>query len=355
MTEPATIHRRKSRQTYDIVYILGMDVIAGLLDGPRARRAFLLRSVLVPPWSIRIQDEAPLALVAAIRGEAWVLPDSAGAIRLNKGDVVVLRGPDHYTVSDQPDTAPQALIHPDESCTRIDGGELDWQVGTGVRTWGNAVDGVLESTLLVTGTYLTRSAVSQRLLAALPPIVHVPYRDTETTLIEVLAAEVSKDQLGQEAVLDRLLDLVLVSTLRTWFDRPSAKSPGWYQAQSDPAVGRVLMLIQHNPERPWTLASLAAAVGMSRAGLARRFTHLVGEPPMTFLTAWRLALAADLLSGTSHTVEHIAHQVGYGTAFALSTAFRRERGISPRQHRLASAQAATTEAATAQAVSPQDQ
>jgi len=148
-----------------------MDVIAGLLDGPRARRAFLLRSVLVSPWSIRIQDEAPLALVAAIRGEAWVLPDSAGAIRLNKGDVVVLRGPDHYTVSDQPDTAPQALIHPDESCTRIDGGELDWQVGTGVRTWGNAVDGVLESTLLVTGTYLARGAVSQRLLAALPPVV----------------------------------------------------------------------------------------------------------------------------------------------------------------------------------------
>ena len=332
-----------------------MDVIAGLLDGPRARRAFLLRSVLVPPWSIRIQDEAPLALVAAIRGAAWVLPDGAGAIRLNKGDVVVLRGPDHYTVSDQPDTAPQALINPDESCTLIDGGELDWQAGTGVRTWGNAVDGVLESTLLVTGTYSARGAVSQPLLAALPRVVHVPYRDTETTLIEVLAAEVSKDQLGQEAVLDRLLDLVLVSTLRTWFDRPGAKSPGWYQAQSDPTVGRVLMLIQHNPEQPWTLASLAAAVGMSRAGLARRFTHLVGEPPMTFLTTWRLALAADLLSETSHTVEYIAHQVGYGTAFALSTAFRRERGISPRQHRLASAQAATTEAATVQGVSSQDQ
>jgi AraC-like DNA-binding protein len=76
---------------------------------------------------------------------------------------------------------------------------------------------------------------------------------------------------------------------------------------------------------------------------------------MTFLATWRLALAADLLSGTSQTVERIAHQVGYGTAFALSTAFRRERGISPRQHRLASAQAATTAAVTAQAVSPQDQ
>jgi len=189
----------------------------------------------------------------------------------------------------------------------------------------------------VTGTYVARGAISQRLLAALPPVVHVQYPKSDQTLIDVLANEMGKDQLGQQAVLDRLLDLLLVSTLRAWFDRPDAMPPGWYRAQSDPVVGRVLMLIQHNPDRRWTLASLAAAVGISRAGLARRFGNLVGEPPMTFLTTWRLALAADLLSETSHTLEHIAHQVGYSNAFALSAAFSRERGISPREHRLASA------------------
>jgi AraC-like DNA-binding protein len=314
-----------------------MDVIAGLLDGPRARRAFLLRSVLVPPWSIRVQDEAPLALVAVVRGHAWVVPDNAEPIRISKGDAVVLRGPDHYTVADQPATRPQAIIHPDQSCTRLDGGELDWQAGTGVRTWGNASDAVVEATLLVTGTYVARGAISQRLLAALPPVVHVQYPKTHQTLIDVLANEMGKDQLGQQAVLDRLLDLLLVSTLRAWFDRPDAMPPGWYRAQSDPVVGRALLLIQHNPDRPWTLASLAAAVGMSRAGLARRFGNLVGEPPMTFLTTWRLALAADLLSETSDTLDHIARQVGYSNAFALSAAFRRERGMSPREHRLASA------------------
>jgi AraC-like DNA-binding protein len=312
-----------------------MDVVAGLLDGPRARRAFLLRSILVRPWSIRVQDEAPLALVAVVRGQAWVLPDNAEAVRMNEGDVVVVRGPDHYIVADQPDTAPQALIHPDQSCTRLDGGELDWQVGTGVRTWGNRSDGTRDATVLLTGTYLERGEVSQRLLAALPAVVHLQLGDTDQTLLEVLAAEMSKDQLGQEAVLDRLLDLVLVSTLRAWFDRPDAMPPGWYRAQSDPVVGRVLMLIQHNPDQPWTLVSLATAVGMSRAGLARRFAQLVGEPPMTFLTTWRLALAADLLTETSQTVEQIAGQVGYSNAFALSAAFRRKRGISPRQHRLA--------------------
>jgi AraC-like DNA-binding protein len=314
-----------------------MDVIAGLLDGPRARRAFLLRSVLVPPWSIRVQDEAPLALVAVVRGHAWVVPDNAEPVRISKGDAVVLRGPDHYTVADQLATRPQALIHPDQSCTRLDGGELDWQAGTGVRTWGNASDAVVEATLLVTGTYVARGAISHRLLAALPPVVHVQYPKSDQTLIDVLANEMGKDQLGQQAVLDRLLDLLLVSTLRAWFDRPDAMPPGWYRAQSDPVVGRALLLIQHNPDSPWTLASLAAAVGMSRAGLARRFGNLVGEPPMTFLTTWRLALAADLLSETSDTLDHIARQVGYSNAFALSAAFRRERGMSPREHRLASA------------------
>ena len=322
-----------------------MDVIAGLLDGPRARRAFLLRSVLVAPWSIRVQDEAPLALVAVVRGHAWVLPDNADLVRIGKGDVVVVRGPDHYTVADQPATPPQALIHQDQSCTRLDGGELNWRPGTGVRTWGNASDGASEATLLVTGTYVARGAVSQRLLAALPPVVHVQYAETDRTLIDVLANEMGKDQLGQQAVLDRLLDLLLVSTLRAWFDRPDAMPPGWYRAQSDPVVGRVLMLIQHNPDRPWTLASRAAAVGMSRAGLARRFGNLVGEPPMSFLTTWRLALAADLLSETSHTLEHIAHQVGYSNAFALSTAFRRERGISPREHRVVVARDASVQPA----------
>jgi AraC-like DNA-binding protein len=265
------------------------------------------------------------------------VPDNAEPVRISKGDAVVLRGPDHYTVADQLATRPQALIHPDQSCTRLDGGELDWQAGTGVRTWGNASDGVVEATLLVTGTYVARGAISQRLLAALPPVVHVQYPETDQTLIDVLASEMGKDQLGQQAVLDRLLDLLLVSTLRAWFDRPDAMPPGWYRAQSDPVVGRALLLIQHNPDRPWTLASLAAAVGMSRAGLARRFGNLVGEPPMTFLTTWRLALAADLLSETSDTLDRIARQVGYSNAFALSAAFRRERGMSPREHRLASA------------------
>ena len=153
------------------------------------------------------------------------------------------------------------------------------------------------------------------------------------------ADEIVKDEPGQEVVLDRLLDLLVIAAVRAWFSGPDAEAPAWYRAHTDPVVGKALRMLHNNPAHPWTVAELAAECGISRAGLARRFTDLVGEPPMTFLTGWRLALAADLLRETDATVGSVANQVGYGSPFALSTAFKRVHGISPRQHQLQSTRA----------------
>jgi AraC-like DNA-binding protein len=313
-----------------IVYGDSMDSIAGLLDGPRARGAFLLRSVLAPPWSLRIQDEAPLTLVAMVRGAAWVVPDNGPAMHLDPGDVAVLRGPDAYTVADDPGTPPQVVVHPGQRCTTADGEAVMQMSELGVRTWGNDPDGNAE---MVTGTYELRSEVSQRLLKALPTLLMVPGESLENPLIGYLADEIARDEPGQEAVLDRLLDLLLIAVLRAWFARPDAETPGWYRAHGDPVVGPALRLLHHRPAHPWTVASLAVATGVSRAALARRFTELVGEPPMSFLAGWRLTLAADLLREPGATVGSVARQVGYGSPFALSAAFKRVRGISPQQHR----------------------
>lgn len=307
-----------------------MDSVAGLLDGPRARGAFLLRSTLDPPWSIRIEDEAPLTLVSLVRGSACVVRDGGEVDRLAVGDVAILRGPDPYTMADDPGTAPQAIIHPDQRCTTPDGVEVKQMDFSGVRTWGNAVDGTTE---MLVGTYVQRTEVSQRLLAALPPLLVVGADSWDQPLTGFLAAEIGKDEPGQEAVLDRLLDLLLIAALRAWFARPEAAAPGWYRAHADPVVGPALQLLHHDPARPWTVASLAADVGVSRAALARRFTDLVGEPPMAFLTGWRLTLAADLLREPGATVGSVARQVGYASPYALSTAFKRERGVSPSRWR----------------------
>jgi AraC-like DNA-binding protein len=151
--------------------------------------------------------------------------------------------------------------------------------------------------------------------------------------MDILAAEVGQDAPGQQVMLNRLLDLALIATLRAWFARPEADVPGWYRAHSDPLVAPALRHIHDDPARPWTVAGLAVAAGASRAAFARRFTALVGQPPMTYLTHWRLDLAADLLRKGDVTVDVVARQVGYANAFALTVAFKRVRGITPRQHR----------------------
>jgi AraC-like DNA-binding protein len=316
--------------------IAPMDAVAGLLDGPRARGAFLLRNSMDPPWSLRIRDEAPLTVVAGVRGEAWIVPDAGDAARLGPGDVAVLRGPDHYTVADHPETPPQVVVHPGQRCASLDGVDLADPMNLGVRTWGNSPDG---AAVVLTGTYQMDGEVSGRLLRALPPLILLPAEGLNTPLVELLESEIVVDAPGQEAVLDRLLDLLLIAVLRAWFARPEAEAPGWYRAYADPVVGPALRLMHNAPDHPWTVAELARAAGASRAAFARRFAELVGEPPITFLAGWRIALAADLLLEPDANLGSVARQVGYGSPFALSAAFKRVRGVSPQEHR-ASAEAA---------------
>ncbi|MBQ1021809.1 AraC family transcriptional regulator [Micromonospora sp. D93] len=309
-----------------------MDALAGLLDGPRARGAFLMRSVFDPPWSVRIQDRAPLTLVTMLRGTAWVVPDRGAPVPLRPGDVAIIRGPEPYTIADDPATAPQAVIHPGERTTTPAGDELCEVMDLGVRTWGERADG---TAVLLSGTYQLQGEVSQRLLRVLPHLLVLPAGALDSPLIPLLGDEMTKDEPGQDVVLDRLLDLLLIAVLRAWFSRPEAAAPAWYRAHGDPVVGRALRLLHDHPAKPWTVATLAAGTGISRAVLARRFTELVGEPPMAYLTNWRLALAADLLREPDATVGAVARQVGYGSSFALSAAFKRVRGLSPAEHRQA--------------------
>lgn len=309
-----------------------MDAVAGLLDGPRARGAFLLRSLLDPPWSMRIADEAPLCLITVTQGEAWLMPEEGQARQLRSGDIAVIRGPDPYVLADDPATEPQVVILPGQQCVTPDGREVPLMSYMGVRTWGNSPVG---ATVMLNGTYELEGEVSRRLLGVLPSVLVLPSEEWESPLVDLLAEEIVKDDPGQEAVLDRLLDLLLIAVLRAWFARPGAEAPNWYRAYSDPIVGKALRLIHNDPAHPWTVAELAREAGVSRAALARRFTDLVGEPPMAFLTDWRLSLAADLLLEPGATIGSVAYQVGYGTPFALSTAFKRVRGVSPQQHRLA--------------------
>ncbi|MFI6288983.1 cupin domain-containing protein [Streptomyces sp. NPDC051018] len=307
-----------------------MDALAGLLEGPRARGAFLLRMVMEPPWSVRVEDRAPLALMCMTRGEAWITPERGDSVLLRPGDVAIARGPAPYTIGDTPETEPLAYVGPGGDCRTLRGEPLAEVMSVGVRSWGNDPEG---SSVMQIGVYQMAGEVQSRLLDALPDLLHLPAEGWTCPLLPVLEEELMRDDPGQSVMLDRILDLVLVTALRSWFSRPEASAPGWYRAVGDPVVGRALGLLEDGPARPWTVAKLAAECGVSRAQLARRFHELAGEPPMAYLTRLRLDLAADLLRTTDATVESVARKVGYSGSFALSAAFKRVRGVSPRDYR----------------------
>jgi AraC-like DNA-binding protein len=276
--------------------------------------------------------------VHMVRSDAWIRTIDGRARLLRPGDIAVIRGPEPYVVAGDRETEPQIVIGPGQVSTGTDGTELCERMDLGVRTWGDDPGGVpaggsSASAVMISGTYQMRGEISSRLLSALPQVLVLPGDAWSSPLPALLNEEVVRDEPGQEVVLDRLLDLLLIAVLRAWFARPEAAAPAWYAAQGDPVVGPALRLLHDDPAHPWTVADLAARTGVSRAALGRRFTDLVGEPPMAYLTGWRLALAADLLREPDATVASVARRVGYGSPFALSAAFKRVRGVSPQQHR----------------------
>lgn len=307
-----------------------MDTLGGLLDAPRARGAFALRAVMREPWSLRILAESPLTLMIGVAGTLWLMPDDGEPVKIGPGDIAITRAPVHYTVSDSPCTPPQVFVHPGQKCCDANGRSLLHEMTHGVRTWGNSAEGEV---VFLVGAYEHLSDISDRLLRALPPVVSLLHADWQSPLVTLLCEEVVKDEPGQAAVLDRLLDLLVTAVLKAWFARQDASRPDWWRYQGNRVVDEALRLMHDKPEHSWTLEQLAQEAGASRASLARRFQELVGEAPMTFLKNWRMALAADLLCQPDVTLSAVAERVGYASPYAFSAAFKRVRGISPNEHR----------------------
>lgn len=272
-----------------------MDPFDDLLRGIRAHGAGFSRTELPPSGTLRLTDGASLTLCAPLRGEGSISHGESEAPRpIRVGDTAIVRGPGPFVFSGSP---------------------------TGERT------------VVLAGTCQVRSEVSRRLLGVLPPVLMVPDGEACASLRDFLDSELTSCLPGRQVVLDRLLDWLLVCTLRAWFDQAETAPPGWYGALSDEAIGPVLRAMHAAPGRPWTLAALAGEAGVSRTTLAKRFAELVGEPPLTYLTHWRMTLATDLLTASTATVASVARRIGYADAFGFSTAFKRLHGMSPSECR----------------------
>ncbi|MBH0779613.1 AraC family transcriptional regulator [Nocardia bovistercoris] len=307
-----------------------MDTLSQLLDGVHARGALLTQSILSPPWSLRFTSGAALSTATMLRGRAWITPSSGDPVMIDAGDIAIIRGPAPYTIADEPTSSAHRVMTVADYCAETATRRTDDRSRPRPRTCGVTGHG---DAVLLSGAYEGEAGISERLLGELPPVLVVAESDGRNPLLDIISREILRDRSGQQAVLDRLLDLMLIATLRAWFDRPQRHAPSWYRTGDDTTVGRALRLLHERPAESWTVSGLAARLGASRAGLARRFTAEVGEPPMAYLAGMRVALAADLLRDTDLTVAAIARKVGYANAFALSAAFKRRRGMAPTEHR----------------------
>ncbi|GII32316.1 AraC family transcriptional regulator [Planotetraspora mira] len=302
-----------------------MDVLTDLLHRARAQNALVRQLIQRPPWGMTYADAPPLTVAATLGGHATIRLGDLAPTRLAAGDIALITAPCGYTIADDPATAPQFVIRDGRKYLPT-GAPADPHPMSAPRTYGAGLSG---ATVMLRGVYELHGDVASRLLDLLPPLAVVPAGPRTQTTLDLLSAEAARDEPGQDAVLARLLDLVLVIALRAWCTRPEATPPAWYRALTDPAIGEALRFLHEDPTHRWTVASLAAKVGMSRAAFAQRFAALVGQPPLAYLTDWRMTLAADLLRDTRQTVATVARQVGYQDPFAFSVAFKRARGRTP--------------------------
>ncbi|TWD80129.1 AraC-like DNA-binding protein [Kribbella amoyensis] len=273
------------------------DTLSRLLDDVRPLGVLVESARLEAPWQVGCPNGSALTVVTMIRGSAALAVDGRPPQVLAPGDVALVVGPSAYSLS--------------------------------------GVDGDTDDAVLVTGAYDVGvgGGVCDRVLGGLPAVLFVESGTEVGSAVALLSRELDGDRAGRRALLDRLLDLVLLTALREWLDRPDSGAPQWYTAQNDPAVGAALALMHAEPAYRWTVEDLARRSAMSRAAFSRRFRDLVGEPPMSYLTCWRLCLAADQLRQSHDTLATIARKVGYANAYALSAAFTRYYGVRPGEYR----------------------
>lgn len=193
-------------------------------------------------------------------------------------------------------------------------------------------------TNFICGYFICDPQLSRMVLASLPAIFSVDLRaDASGRWLEesilFSASRAASDEPGIHAVLAKLSELLFIETLRRYLNRMPAQETGWLAGLRDRHISQTLSALHRDPARPWTIAELAATVGLSRSVLAERFRHYLGEPPMTYLTRWRLQLGARLLGSTRQGVAEIAMQVGYDSEAAFNRAFKREFGEPPARYR----------------------
>ncbi|MFJ7157221.1 AraC family transcriptional regulator [Streptomyces sp. NPDC101118] len=301
-----------------------MDILSDTLEVLRTGRPMVTRTDARAPWALRFQPLSGAGFHVVVEGRCHLLPPDGEPVALGPGDIVFLRRGSGHTLCDAPGRDPVDFV-PD----RVDRSSPVGQV---------TVEGPGPHTVLVCGAYAIDVDRPHPLFGDLPEVIHLPAvpgrHPVLRSAVDQLCAEFHAPQPGSDAVVTALVDLLLLYILRSWYaDLPEDRNRGWAAALTDPAVAPALKAIHDDPGHPWTVESLGTRAGLSRAAFARRFASVVGEPPLTYLTNWRMATAARLLHRSPAPLSTIAQQTGYTSEFAFAKAFKRHFGSPPGTYR----------------------
>ncbi|MBL0885795.1 AraC family transcriptional regulator [Myceligenerans indicum] len=287
-----------------------MDVLSDQLAQARARGAVFSVLRRTAPWGLGFEGRRPLTVHVLLNGSGRLLQEGAAPIGLRAYDVVLVRGGAPYVIVSEAGAPAEPIA--DARRRGSDPGSADATV--------------------LCGAYTLEGTVGRALLRELPRCVVVPRErqdGDQAAAVGLLAAAAGRDDPGQQAMLDRLLDVNLVSTLRAAWSASDDPAPGWYRALGDGVLRPVLERLHADPSRSWTVEELAGIAGLSRAAFAARFTAAVGRSPFRYLTELRMQRAEDLLVRTDLPLARIATQVGYTNEYAFATAFKRRSGVAP--------------------------
>lgn len=305
------------------------DVLAALKTGP----TLCVRTEAFQPWGLRFGGNQGFGFHVIVQGSCRLVSAGEAPLALGVGDVVLLASGKEHTLADKPSTPGVTF--------RLDDVEHNdsllvhrYRAGAAPRAAADSHPGA--DTVLLSGAYRLEPLRPHPLLAMLPDLVHVRSRRQLGlhTVVDLLGAEVEQREPGAAAIVSSLVDTLLIYILRAWqHDHPT----GWSRAMADPVIGPSLDRIHRDPAWPWTVELLASAAGLARATFTRRFTGLIGEPPLTYVTRWRMITAARILRQQDVPLAAVALQVGYTSEFAFARAFKRHYGQPPGSYRRAAA------------------
>ena len=304
-----------------------MDALSSVLRTVYPRGRVFGRTELGGSWGMEIPPGPKAYFHVVIRGACRLrLSQSDVVIELQPGDLALLPHGIGHQLLDEHGSATVPL-------------ERFWRedpASHGSRVLRLGVGPV--ETELICGAFELGQPEDHPLIGLLPPYIIAPGEGGQTApwltaTLQQLANEMMQTRPGAEILIARLLDVILVQAMRVWLETQPVERPSWLGALRDPDLGLVLGLMHESPDRPWTVATLAAEVAMSRSTFAQRFKALVGEPPLVYLAKWRLSMAAQWLRAERGSLLEIALRAGYRSEAAFSKAFKRRFGVSPMAYR----------------------